>query len=99
MVLHIQGMLRDLRRQRSHVSDLELEMQQRLVNRTDALERSIGALRHQATRDPLTGLYNRRMLDTTLSRLAEHCRSGGEPLALLMIDVDGFKAFNEPDRP
>jgi diguanylate cyclase (GGDEF)-like protein len=95
IVLHIQGMLRDLRRQRTQASDLEMEMSQRVANRTDALERSIGALRHQATRDPLTGLYNRRMLEATLQRLADHCRATGESLSLMMIDIDDFKLLND----
>src|SRR5260221_686985 len=82
-------------RHRAHVAQLELETTQRIANRTDALERSVSALRQQATRDPLTGLYNRRILNATLERLAEHCRSAEEPLAVMMIDVDDFKLLND----
>jgi len=55
----------------------------------------MGALRHQATRDSLTGLYNRRTLEATLHRLAEHCHAAGESLSVMMIDVDDFKLLND----
>ena len=46
-------------------------------------------LTNLALRDALTGLLNRRSLDEALNR------SGGEPLCLLMIDIDHFKRFND----
>ena len=52
-------------------------------------------LREQANRDPLTGLYNRRYLDTTLERDLARCHREGKPLSLIMIDVDHFKKFND----
>lgn len=42
-------------------------------------------------RDPLTGIENRRSLDRKLGALHER----GEPYAIILIDVDGFKAFND----
>ena len=49
----------------------------------------------QSITDPLTGLHNRRYLETTLDReLALHRRSK-RPLCLLMLDIDGFKGVNE----
>lgn len=53
------------------------------------------ALREQAIRDPLTGLFNRRYLDETLPRELHRCRRQGEPLAAAMLDVDHFKRFND----
>lgn len=48
-----------------------------------------------AAADPLTGLPNRRLFDTTLEgRLAEKKRHG-IPFALALADVDHFKAFND----
>ena len=45
--------------------------------------------------DPLTGIYNRRFFDETLSRsLSTLSRSGGT-LSLMMIDIDFFKNFND----
>jgi diguanylate cyclase (GGDEF)-like protein len=50
----------------------------------------------QATRqDALTGLGNRRHLDDTLENAVRMSRRTGAPLALLMIDVDQFKTYND----
>jgi diguanylate cyclase (GGDEF)-like protein len=48
-----------------------------------------------AATDALTGLANRRTLDQRLRLEWERAQRSGEPLALLMIDVDHFKAFND----
>ena len=53
------------------------------------------ALREQAIRDPLTGLFNRGYLDETLPRELHRCRRNGEPLAVAMLDLDHFKRFND----
>ncbi len=45
--------------------------------------------------DPLTGLFNRRHLDTVLAPMLERCASQGAPLSLLMIDIDDFKPVND----
>jgi diguanylate cyclase (GGDEF)-like protein len=52
-------------------------------------------LREQANRDPLTGLYNRRYLDSTLERELARCKRSGQPLSLILIDVDHFKRLND----
>ncbi|PRX38355.1 diguanylate cyclase (GGDEF) domain-containing protein [Meinhardsimonia xiamenensis] len=52
-------------------------------------------LQEQSVRDPLTGLYNRRHMMDRLRALTERARNGGEPVALLAIDVDHFKKFND----
>lgn len=48
-----------------------------------------------ATTDPLTGLPNRRALRTGLDRDLEHARRRGTPLALILLDLDHFKAIND----
>jgi diguanylate cyclase (GGDEF)-like protein len=52
-------------------------------------------LREQANRDALTGLFNRRYLDSTLDRELARCKRDGQPLALIMIDIDHFKQIND----
>jgi diguanylate cyclase (GGDEF)-like protein len=91
----LQDLLRDLRRQRAEMAQLNLEMRQKVAQRTDALQRIVGKLRAQATRDVLTGLYNRRMLDQSLDELVQRCAQDKAPLCLLMIDVDDFKLLND----
>ena len=52
-------------------------------------------LRLQSIRDPLTGLFNRRYLEESLSRELQRCTRRSLPLSLLMLDVDHFKRFND----
>ena len=53
------------------------------------------ALRAQAIRDPLTGLFNRNYLDETLRRELSRSARHQTPLCVAMLDIDGFKAFND----
>jgi len=52
-------------------------------------------LREQSLRDPLTGLYNRRFLTETLRTGLQSTCGKDRTLALLSLDVDHFKAFND----
>jgi two-component system cell cycle response regulator len=45
--------------------------------------------------DSLTGLYNRRYLETLFEELSSDLRGGGKPISLLIMDVDHFKAVND----
>jgi len=58
-------------------------------------EHAMGVLREQATRDPLTGIANRRALISHLSEALALHRGPGEPLSLLMFDIDRFKEVND----
>ena len=51
--------------------------------------------REEALRDPLTGLYNRRYLDTVLGNLVSLFSRTGQPLAVAMADLDDFKRVND----
>lgn len=53
------------------------------------------ALQDQAIRDPLTGLFNRRHMNTHLRNSLKHCARKGEPLSVVAVDVDHFKMFND----
>ena len=59
------------------------------------IDRLRKGLADQANRDPLTNLFNRRYLDSTLDREMARCQREGKPLALVMIDIDHFKKFND----
>lgn len=45
--------------------------------------------------DPLTGLPNRRSFDNSFDKEWRHCQRYGKPLAILMIDIDFFKQYND----
>ncbi|MBR9868613.1 MAG: diguanylate cyclase [Oceanospirillales bacterium] len=56
------------------------------------LKKELDQSRQEATIDPLTGLYNRRVFDAEISQLA----SLPEPdVSLIMVDIDFFKKFND----
>lgn len=50
---------------------------------------------HQTVTDPLTGLFNRRHLDASLTTEVARSRRHSSPLSLLMLDVDHFKRVND----
>jgi diguanylate cyclase (GGDEF)-like protein len=53
------------------------------------------ALRVQAVRDPLTGLYNRRYMEEFLDHALHSARRKHRPLAVMMLDLDRFKRYND----
>jgi len=74
----------------------------RLLREIRAGERSAAALRqahdelHLLTlKDSLTGLGNRRQFDNLLPVELARAQRNGQPLSLLMIDIDHFKAYND----
>jgi len=64
---------------------------------SDVTERRAAAeqLEHAATHDPLTGLPNRPHLLTGLAALRHRQPADRQPLAVLVVDLDGFKVIND----
>jgi len=67
----------------------------RLAELNEALVVSNRALEHLSLHDALTGLPNRRYFDTYLGRQVLLTRRRQQNLALVLIDVDSFKAYND----
>ncbi len=61
----------------------------------DALRAANRRLAEQASRDPLTRIYNRGYFLEVLEREMARAVRYGDPLAVLMIDQDGFKSVND----
>ena len=59
------------------------------------MARSLRRTRHQAQSDPLTGLSNRIRFDEELEQELRSARRTGQPLSLLLLDVDYFKRLND----
>lgn len=57
--------------------------------------RLFGEAQSRAERDPLTNLFHHRHLTTRLSAELERARAGNYSVAVLMIDIDDFKAVND----
>lgn len=60
-----------------------------------ALMRSDIEHRSRAALDPLTGMLNRLALDSRARELAEQSAISGEPVGLILVDVDRFKQVND----
>lgn len=86
--------LEQTRAMRQQSRDLERQLKDSLteVNRLrDQLEEA----RREAMTDGLTGIANRKMFDFVLRQAALDGMESGDPLSLLMLDIDHFKQFND----
>jgi diguanylate cyclase (GGDEF)-like protein/PAS domain S-box-containing protein len=81
----------------SVLRDAQGRAEEVLVNVVDITrhKRSQAALRDLATRDPLSGLANRRWFELQLARHIQTCADEGPRGALLVMDLDNFKAVND----
>jgi diguanylate cyclase (GGDEF)-like protein len=74
------------------------QTQQRLAHaelRLQAQQRQLADVASAAKTDPLTGLANRRGLDEDMAVALTKFQQKGRPTALLMLDIDHFKRFND----
>jgi two-component system cell cycle response regulator len=62
---------------------------------TERLRDNVQASIEMAITDALTGLFNRRYMETHLAALVEQAAARGKPIALLLLDIDYFKAIND----
>jgi diguanylate cyclase len=59
------------------------------------LHENLEAIRAESLTDPLTSLGNRKYFDRAISAAIGEAKRLGEPLSVLMLDIDHFKAFND----
>jgi two-component system cell cycle response regulator len=62
---------------------------------TERLRDNVQMSIEMAITDALTGLFNRRYMETHLSALVEQAASRGKPIAVLVLDIDFFKSIND----
>jgi diguanylate cyclase (GGDEF)-like protein len=93
--LSLQQMTRALVQQKRGLEDANRGLEERVRERTAELEKASSELARLARRDTLTGLANRRAADERLHQeVALHVRHG-QPLSVLLIDIDHFKRVND----
>jgi len=73
----------------------EHELEQRVAQRTDELQALNARLHALSQTDGLTGIANRRRFDEVLALEWNRAQRLGQPLAVLMLDVDWFKKYND----
>ena len=62
---------------------------------TERLRDNVQMSIEMAITDALTGLFNRRYMESHLSTLVEQAASRGKPLTVMVVDIDYFKAIND----
>jgi diguanylate cyclase (GGDEF)-like protein len=68
---------------------------EQIEQQRNQLQRDEAKLRELSVHDPLTGLYNRRYMEETLDREIKRALRKERSLAVVMTDIDGFKAIND----
>ena len=81
-------------RYRQYVA-INRRLERKISERTEELENANRKLSELATEDSLTGVANRRALEQALAREWQRCGEQQQPLAVVMVDVDHFKQFND----
>jgi diguanylate cyclase (GGDEF)-like protein len=71
------------------------EMAHKLATRDEELRIANQHLEELASLDGLTGLANRRGFDREIERAWQHARESCQPVALMMVDIDHFKLYND----
>jgi diguanylate cyclase len=89
--INLRDTRRELRGSEQALHDVNAHLKTQL-NENQMLQ---SLLKEQVNRDPLTGLYNRRYLDSIMERELVHCKRENRPLSLMLIDIDYFKAIND----
>ena len=90
----VEGLVRSTREMR----DTNKALEERLTlskNEISNLQQSLEAIRAESLTDPLTGLGNRKYFDRMIDMAVQSALANGEPLSLLMFDIDHFKSFND----
>ncbi len=67
----------------------------RILNLQDELVTAREAIREQAMRDSLTGIWNRRSIHDALAREQSRSSREGIPVGVIMLDIDHFKSVND----
>lgn len=71
------------------------QMNVQLIDDKDALENAYGEIEFLACHDPLTGLANRNLMEDFFERCRTTSEKKQQSMALLFIDLDGFKNVND----
>jgi diguanylate cyclase (GGDEF)-like protein len=91
----MQSMTTSLLQREHDLETLNQTLEQQVLQRTEALAAVNGQLEQLATRDALTGLYNRRRLDEKLADCVQSGKRVGRGFSILVLDADHFKRVND----
>jgi len=92
------GIIRDLSELKSKEEELQQHksnFKQHVLHHTEKLKKENNHLRRLSEIDPLTKIPNRRFYENHLMQEITSAKRTAQPLALLMIDIDNFKKYND----
>ncbi|QQR72149.1 MAG: diguanylate cyclase [Holophagales bacterium] len=95
-LLHLRKFIRSSATENAWSSELQLA--QMVAGHLSLRIAALGlreTLEYRSTRDPLTGLFNRRYFEETLTREIHSSGRHRRPLAIVMVDIDRFKRIND----
>lgn len=93
-VVRLQASSRDITERKENERQLE-DARRRLQANQESLLEANQRLAALASHDGLTGLKNRRAFDERMVEELARIRRSGQPVSLLLLDIDHFKAFND----
>ncbi|MBL8513140.1 MAG: GGDEF domain-containing protein [Betaproteobacteria bacterium] len=88
-------MLLSIRVRTERLKHANLDLEMKIDARTQELAEANRRLEMMAHMDGLTGIANRRSLDTYLPAVWSQCREQHRPLSVMIIDADHFKQYND----
>lgn len=94
----VKAIVEALLRSTSEMRETNKALEDRLTlskNEISNLQQSLEAIRAESLTDPLTGLGNRKYFDRMIGMAVQSALVSGEPLSLLLFDIDHFKSFND----
>ena len=71
------------------------EAERQLLEHASTLEEEVIEVKKRMEIDPLTGIYNRNRFPSAMRDFTKIARDTGEPLSLVMFDIDHFKSIND----
>jgi diguanylate cyclase len=90
----VECLMDELAKAAARATKLEINLSE-TSRELDAIRESLDKAEQRANTDTLTGLPNRRALDEFLRTSQAAAMETGEPLSILLIDIDRFKKFND----
>jgi len=92
--IFVDTMMAETRKMEARTKTLEKELQQS-SQQVNHLKTQLDSVRKESLTDALTGVANRKAFDIEFARAISDARTNGEPMSLLMCDIDHFKRFND----
>ena len=90
----VERLMDELTKAATRAAELEMNLSE-TSRELDAIRKSLNKAEQRANTDTLTGLPNRRAFDEFLRASQISAMETGEPLSVLLIDIDRFKQFND----